>query len=194
MKQFVFFVVAFLSSVLPVWSQTIDYAGAKFMVADSSNHEEIRTQVRCRITNTTDGPLVLLLTEDDINSVDKEIAIKRKMFRNYGDFRLSMLAWEPNLLIEEHLSLVPQLFVKVLTKDDQFDLFLESKDIDAEMLKTTITNHLIIADEKVLSADKVGLSHFVEGVFEHNYNFPYDFIMIDFNYFQDFISKKGLIK
>jgi hypothetical protein len=45
-----------------------------------------------------------------------------------------------------------------------------------------------------LSADKVGLSHFVEGVFEHNYNFPYDFIMIDFNYFQDFISKKGLIK
>ena len=139
------------------------------------------------VFNNDSTPSILLFVEEDNTTLSKIKLIKRKLMRKYGDFRLSMLAWEPYMILENGLNQVPELFVKIIAPGDSFDIIFILTDNSCNPCFDILPKHLLICKEEDLCDKKVGLNNFVSAVNEYNFGFPFSFVVIDSESFSRFV-------
>ena len=171
-------IMLLLSCQISMFGQSINFSFAEFNLVHKENSFETHLQMKCHIENNRSSDLVLFFTENVIDTVNVKQSIVQKVCRKYQDFSLSMLAWEPNMIISPGLINAPNLFVKILSPLESFEIFVDSDSNDKENLCHFILQHLLICKEEDLAA--VGLSHFTEGVKQFGFEYQKSFII--FNY------------
>lgn len=142
-----------------------------------------------RIFNNTSDRLVILFTEDNKTTNDDYSIIMKKINRKYGDFSLSMLAWEANMEIKMECPIIPELFVKVLNPREIFEIIFESGDIIKDSTEF-FESHILIYNENFLKLQQVGLGNFVDCIVEYKFGYPYSILYIKEEDFITFLNRK----
>lgn len=184
MRRYCFLLILLQLHILTVWGQTITKSKAKYHILERNETVTCEFSYRYSIENDDSSCIIILFTEDNNNIEPLQNLLKRKMLRKYGDFSLSMLAWEGNMHIEDNCTIVPELFVKVLEYGESFDIYVSSPDSISSQL---IANHLLICKEEEL--DKIGLFDFIYYLGEYKFDYPFPYLVINAKLIESFISK-----
>ena len=132
---------------------------------------------------------LLFFVEEDNTTLSKINLIKRKLLRRYGDFRLSMLAWESSMIIENGVNSVPELFVKLISPGESFDIIFILTENTRDTCHGILPKHILLCKEKDLCDITVGLNNFASAIEEYNFGFPSSFVIIDSDSFSRFVRE-----
>ena len=110
MKKYLFVILLSLSSSL--YGQDISFETQKYYVLANEWESDSVCNLVYTVKNVSSTPQVVLLTEDDVNTMPLKTLIKRKLMRRYGDFSIAFFLWDGN--VENHSAhvLVPEYFIK----------------------------------------------------------------------------------
>lgn len=174
---------------LSVIGQTINESETKYISILPDGSYGYFQAKKYNINNNDSTLSILLFVEEENTTLSKIELVKRKLLRRYGDFRLSMLAWEPYMIIENGFNSVPELFVKLIRPGESFDIIFILKDYPKDTSFDILPEHLLFCKEKDLCDQSVGLNNFISAIEEYNFEFPYSFVIIDSESFLRFINK-----
>jgi len=174
---------------LSVIGQTINESETKYIsiLPDGSYGQFLAKKYN--VINNDSTLSILFFIEEENTTLSKIELVRRKLLRRYGDFRLSMLAWEPYMIIENGVNSVPELFVKLIRPGESFDIIFILKDYPIDTSFDILPGHLLLCKEKDLCDQSVGLNYFISAIEEYNFGFPYSFVIIDSESFSRFINK-----
>ena len=184
-----FALTIFFFYCLSVIGQTINESETKYISILPDGSYGYFLAKKYNIINNDSTLSILLFIEEDNTTLSKIELVKRKLLRRYGDFRLSMLAWEPYMILENGINQVPELFVKILAPEESFDIIFIMTDNSCNSCFDILPKHLLICKEKDLCDKKVGLNNFVSAVNEYNFGFPFSFVVIDSESFSRFVQE-----
>lgn len=172
--------------------QVITRQDASYFLSSHIGQHKLHNSCKYTIFNNDTCSVVIMFTEDDITTKPFDVILKRKLFRSYGCMRLSMFAWEPNMIIEDCRVTVPELLVKLISPGESFNIIIEGVDSSSLKLLDSFKNHLIICPEKEFEDSKYGLKNFITGVRSHNYLYQPSYVIIDsIGFFKYFIGKEN---
>ena len=142
------------------------------------------------IQNNTSAKLLIFFIEENNDSLPPVQLLRRKLLRRYGDFSLSMLEWEPNMVIEDSCAIIPELFVKCLLPKETFEIIMLFNSSDREKTNVDITKHLLICDEHMFADSLIGMPNFVKNLSLFRVDYPYPYVAMNSSIFQAFIHKQ----
>lgn len=189
MKNFVISAILFFY-LFSLFGQKIETSYSKYQHYVSETKSDTITCIRYSILNTDSiNKLVILFSRLDISEISKEKAVYRSILTRHHDFQLSMLAWESYLIVQDSIiSEAPYLFVKLLDPEESFDIIFQTKtNILCSSENFGRNNILLVPEDFFLKTP--GLTHFVEGVEEYHFSFPYQYIVINCDDFLKFIKQ-----
>ena len=180
----------FFSLCDAISGQDIKMSEARYCVMEQKN--EIRKiQSSCyTIQNNDTSRMVLFFVEENNTTKSHLDLLKRKVFRRYGDFSLSMLEWEPNMMMEDTCFIVPELFVKILNPCESFNIIVGQKTTHTKTFVNEIPKHLLICKETDFEDSQIGLYRFLSSLKEWNFDYPYSYIVIDADVLYSFVQNK----
>ena len=128
MKKYLFIIFLSLSSSL--YGQDISLETQKYYVLANEMEPDSVCNLVYTVKNVSSTPQVVLLTEDDVNTMPLKTLIKRKLMRRYGDFSIAFFLWDGN--VENHSAhvLVPEYFIKILSPDESLNITLTLQNED----------------------------------------------------------------
>ncbi len=169
-----------------ILGQSVSISSINYCVQNSCCINATRYLIRNDCLNN----ILLLLAEEEISKDNIGPQLKRKMLHPYGDFQLSMLEWEANLIMVDTCSFVPELFVKVLNPNDSFEIIAFSNS-HPETHIVDLSKHILICKESDLAS--IGFPKFVYYLNQYNFSYQYSYIVIDESvlrsYFKDDIVR-----
>jgi len=190
MRKLIVILWMFFSYCTAILGQDIRISEASYCVMEQE-HEIRKIQSSCyTIHNNDTSRMVLFFIEDDNTTMSHSDILKRKVFRRYGDFSLSMLECDPNIIIEDTCYIVPELFVKILNPCESFNIIVEQKTSQAKSFIKEIPKHLLICKETDFKDSQIGLCRFLSSLKEWNFDYPYSYIVIDVDVLHSFVQNK----
>lgn len=186
--KFRFATIIILFHVVCAYGQNIKCQSSKYsQMSDNLNRD---THVmRASISCSDSCRLFVMFSEDIINDNGRKDAIRRKMLRRYNDFSLSMLAWEPNIIMDSTY-IVPGPFAKLLEPGENFDIIFESEQYDGTSMIDVLQKHLLVFD--ISELDDCGCSNFIEGAKSQNFLYAYSFIVLNFDKFLSYMKRNAM--
>lgn len=139
------------------------------------------------IQNKTKQNLLVFFIEENNDTLSNIKLLKRKLLRRYGDFSLSMIEWEANMSIENSTTVIPELFVKILTPKEKFKIVVPFTNDKEKQIALKVPLHLLICSETVFSNDFIGMPHFIENIQRYNLVYPGTQVVISVSDFMSFI-------
>jgi len=143
------------------------------------------------IQNNTSAKLLVFFIEENNDSLPPVQLLRRKLLRRYGDFSLSMLEWESNMIIEDSCAIIPELFVKCLLPKETFEIIMLFDSSCGEKTNVDITKHLLICDEHMFSDSLIGMPNLVRNLSLFRVDYPYPYVIMNSSVFQTFIYRQA---
>ena len=129
--------ILFVHSML--FCQNINPIQARWCIrGEKGEYDETRSCLYS-IQNSTSAKLLVFFIEENNDSLPPVQLLRRKLLRRYGDFSLSMLEWESNMIIEDSCAIIPELFVKCLLPKETFEIIIPFNSSDRENTKAVST-------------------------------------------------------
>ena len=173
-----------------LFCQNIDSIQARWcMRGEKEGYDETRSCLYS-IKNNTPSKLLIFFIEENNDSLTPVQLLRRKLLRRYGDFSLSMLEWESNMVIEDSCAIIPGLFVKCLLPKETFEIIMLFNASDREKTNVDITKHLLICEERVFSDSLIGMPNFVKNLSLYRVGYLYPYVVMNSSIFQAFINKQ----
>lgn len=139
------------------------------------------------IKNKAKQNLLIFFIEESNDTLSPVKLLKRKLYRRYGDFSLSMVEWEANMSIEINDSVIPKLFVKVLEPEEIFKIVVPFADYQDEQIALKVTQHLLMCSESDFSSNIIEMPHFIENLQKYDIIYPGTTLVISISTFKSFI-------
>ncbi len=181
--------ILFVHSML--FCQNINPIQARWCIrGEKGEYDETRSCLYS-IQNSTSAKLLVFFIEENNDSLPPVQLLRRKLLRRYGDFSLSMLEWESNMIIEDSCAIIPELFVKCLLPKETFEIIIPFNSSDRENTNVDITKHLLVCDEHMFSDPLIGMPNFVKNLSLFRVDYPYPYVVMNSSIFLTFIYKQA---
>lgn len=187
MKFKFFLTMSLLFVINCVYGQEMKCQSCSLIQIDGDNQKKIVNIIKASITCTDTCSIIIMFTEDCMDEFTVKNALRRKMIRRYNDFSLSMLAWEANMRIMNHICTIPSSFVKLLEPGESFDLFFYSEQHDDSTMINMLSNHILKIHNQEMKDS--GFDNFIEGAKTHNYLYSHSFILLEFDLFYAYMNE-----
>lgn len=138
------------------------------------------------IKNDTTETLLMFFIEKPIDSMPILELLRKKLFTRYRDFYLAMIEYEPNMILG-YWGVVPDAFVKCITPNEIFNVIVPFNERNKNLID--ISRHILVLKESVFH-ELVGMPYFIDNLHMHNFEYPFDYIVLDIAKFQSFVSRK----
>lgn len=142
------------------------------------------------IQNQTEQNLVVFFIEENNDTLPNVKLLRRKLLRRYGDFSLSMIEWEANMDIENSTTVIPELFVKILTPKEKFKIDVPFANGKEKQFASKVPQHLLICSERVFSNSFIEMPHFIENIQRYNFGYSGTKVVIPVSNFMSFILRQ----
>ncbi len=188
MKKYLFVFLLSLSSSL--FGQDISVETQKYYVLANEWETDSVCNLVYTVKNDSSAPQVVLLTEDDVNSMPLKSLIKRKLMRRYGDFSIAFFLWDPNV---ENLSahvLVPEYFIKILSPDESLNITLTLQNEDDRMVDSLFRSHVLISNLEDIEGNEL-FHGFKSYMNIHHLLYPYSSITLSWNQIVHWLDKQN---
>lgn len=173
-----------------LFCQNIDSIQARWCIRGEKGDYGETHSCLYSIQNNTSAKLLIFFVEENNDSLLPVQLLRRKLLRRYGDFSLSMLEWEPNMVIEDSCAIIPELFVKCLLPKETFEIIMLFNSSDREKTNVDITKHLLICDEHMFADSLIGMPNFVKNLSRFRVDYPYPYVVMNSSIFQAFVYKQ----
>ena len=184
-----FYLILFEHSML--FCQNINPIQARWCIrGEKGEYDETRSCLYS-IKNNTPSKLLIFFIEENNDSLTPVQLLRRKLLRRYGDFSLSMLEWESNMIIEDSCAIIPELFVKCLLPKETFEIIMLFDSSCGEKTNVDITKHLLICDEHMFSDSLIGMPNLVRNLSLFRVDYPYPYVIMNSSVFQTFIYRQA---
>ena len=180
--------ILFVHSML--FCQNINSIQARWCIRGEKGEYDETHSCLYYIQNNTSAKLLVFFIEENNDSLPPVQLLRRKLLRRYGDFSLSMLEWESNMIIEDSCAIIPELFVKCLLPKETFEIIMLFNSSDREKTNVDITKHLLICEERVFSDSLIGMPNFVKNLSLYRVGYLYPYVVMNSSIFQAFINKQ----
>lgn len=185
-KYVIIFLFSFASSL---YGQNISFVKQSYIIRKDNMGIDTICNLIYKVRNASSNSLVVMFTEDDINSLPLNKLIKRKMYRRYGDFSLSQFVWDN---IENHCvnPIIPDFFIKILSPNESFDIILLLQNEDDNVVDSYFRNHILICNIEDID-NKEMFYGFKNSVIYHNLKYSYFSITLLWYQFADWIHMRN---
>ena len=173
-----------------LFSQNINPIQARWCIRGEKGDYDETYSCLYSIQNNTSAKLLIFFIEENNESLTPVQLLRRKLLRRYGDFSLSMLEWESNMVIEDSCAIIPELFVKCLLPKETFEIIMLFNSSDRDKTNVDITKHLLICEERVFSDSLIGMPNFVKNLSLYRVGYLYPYVVMNSSIFQAFINKQ----
>ena len=183
-----FCIILFDHSML--FCQNINSIQAKWCIKGEKEGYDETHSCLYSIQNNTSSKLLIFFIEENNASLPSVQLLRRKLLRRYGDFSLSMLEWESNMVIEDSCAIIPELFVKCLLPKETFEIIMLFDASGRKKTNVDITKHLLICNERMFSDSLIGMPNFVRNLNLFRADYPYPYVIMNSSVFQTFIYRQ----
>lgn len=174
-----------------LFCQNINSIQAKWCVRGEKEGCDETRSCLYSIQNSTSSKFFVFFIEENNDSLPPVQLLRRKLLRRYGDFSLSMLEWESNMVIEDSCAIIPELFVKCLPPKEIFEIIMLFDSSCGEKTNVDITKHLLICDEHMFSDSLIGMPNLVRNLSLFRVAYPYPYVIMNSSVFQTFIYRQA---
>jgi hypothetical protein len=188
MKKYLFIIFLSLSSSL--YGQDISLETQKYYVLANEMEPDSVCNLVYTVKNVSSTPQVVLLTEDDVNTMPLKTLIKRKLMRRYGDFSIAFFLWDGN--VENHSAhvLVPEYFIKILSPDESLNITLSLQNEDDCVADSLFRSHILICNLEDMESEDMFYG-FKNAMDYHHLLFPYSSLTLSWGLFTHWLDKKN---
>ena len=188
MKKYLFVILLSLSSSL--YGQDISLETQKYYVLANEWETDSICNLVYTVKNVSSTPQVVLLTEDDVNTMPLKTLIKRKLMRRYGDFSIAFFLWDGN--VENHSAhvLVPEYFIKILSPDESLNITLSLQNEDDCVADSLFRSHVLICNLEDMESEDMFYG-FKNAMDYHHLLYPYSSLTLSWGLFTHWLEKKN---
>lgn len=158
-------------------------------VSEAKNGDFTTDSILCSIQNIGKYNSLIFFTEENIDSLAHIKLLRRKLFRRYKDFSLSMIEFEPNMTIKNCENVIPELFVKILAPGEKLEIIIPFSNIEEENIASRISKHLLICSESDLSDNIIGMPNYVKNLRKYDFIYPNKRVIISVNKLKSFFRQ-----
>ena len=127
--------------------------------------------IRYIITNTSCQEHLIFFVEECVDSKSQIKALRRKLYRRYGDFSFSMVEWDPNMEISKENIVTLELFHKILKPNESFTVVVPCYAKDEEKAKLLLDKHLLICTDAMFRDYSIQMPDFIEKIKAYDFSY-----------------------
>ena len=174
-----------------LYGQDISLETQKYYVLANEWEADSVCNLVYTVKNVSLTPQVVLLTEDDVNSMPLKTLIRRKLMRRYGDFSIAFFIWDANVVNLSAHVLVPEYFIKILPPGESLNITLFLHNEDDCMADSLFRSHILICNlEDIESKDM--FQGFKSAMDYHHLLYHHSSITLSWSLFAHWLDKKNL--
>ena len=189
MKKYLFVILLSLSSSL--YGQDISLETQKYYVLANEWESDSVCNLVYTVKNVSSTPQVVLLTEDDVNTMPLKTLIKRKLMRRYGDFNIAFFMWDANITKNSSGYVqVPEIFIKILPPDESLSITLSLLGEDDRLVDSLFRSHILICNLEDIEGDE-RFRGFKWAINTYHLEYPYSSITLLWDQFTHWLNKQN---
>lgn len=140
-------IIIVISLFFCIISYSYKLSETKYIIHKDSTIDTVRI-TNFIVTNTFKEPAVILFTEDNIQAIGFDKALRRRCFKRYGDLSLASWSYDNIETVSDSVYCVfPDTFVKILYPQESFCLSVISSNTMVSDIKKCINKHMLICRE-----------------------------------------------
>ena len=188
MKKYLFVILLSLSS--SIYGQDISMETQKYYVLANEGESDSVCNLVYTVKNVSSTPQVVLLTEDDVNTMPLKTLIKRKLMRRYGDFCIAFFIWEANVENDSPYVIAPECFIKILSPDESLNITLSLHNEDDSMADSLFRSHILICTLDDMESEDMFYG-FKDAMDYHHLLYPHSSITLSWSQITHWLEKKN---
>lgn len=182
MKSIITVILLFVA--INSFGQQTEISTQYYYLADKKGSVDSICTVKLFISNTSENHMAIMFSEENIHNHSLEKIIRKKIYRHYGDFSLSI--WSENIINNSKYIHFPGMFIKIVNPNEDFEMSIISNCRNETKIKEVLSDYIILCNTNTIDAIHCNL---VQSIKAQKADYPYNSITIVWDYLKSYCNK-----